>query len=44
MTTLIVLVVVFVISSGLTALTGKALMETIKCWGREMYWDIRGKR
>lgn len=44
MLTLIVLVAIFVISSGFAALTGRALMETIKCWGREMYWDIRGRK
>ena len=44
MITLIVLVAIFVVSSGLSALTGKALMETVKCWGKEIYWDMRGRK
>lgn len=44
MLVLIILIGVFVISSGVSAFTGKALWETFRCFGREMYWDIRGRK
>lgn len=39
-----ILIAVFIVSSGVCSFTGKALWETFKCFGREMYWDIRGRK
>lgn len=41
MTVLIILTIVFVLSSGVATFTGRALLETFKCVGKELYWDIR---
>lgn len=41
MAVLICLIIAFVISSGIQAFCGKALMETFKNCGKEAYLEVR---